>query len=309
MAFRAPILAFAIERRMPVITASRTFADPGVLLTYGASTAEGFRRAAGYIDKVLKGAKPADLPVEQPTKFELRHATQGDEPAEWPLRCCRRERSWSVYARTLDRPFGSGRFSDRATLDRFRRGRGPSMTAARLGQMLSRRTLLGFCAFWVASRSEARPRSRLGHTASQHPWSWARIYDGVGLRRIHGVVCGEEVGVVLRRGHGSLWLRHIRLRQLWTAGLRVLYHVSIGHVMVTRPSPASFNSPVTRHHRFQAAGRTAHPRRTRAAQLRRGIAPQLRPGAPIGVPWRHDSTKAREARPRRDLGLTGGRAN
>ena len=71
MAFRAPILAFAIERRIPVITASRTFADPGVLLTYGASTAEGFRRAAGYIDKVLKGAKPADLPVEQPTKFEL----------------------------------------------------------------------------------------------------------------------------------------------------------------------------------------------------------------------------------------------
>jgi putative ABC transport system substrate-binding protein len=60
MAFRAPILAFAIERRMPVITASRTFADPGVLLAYGASTAEGFRRAAGYIDKVLKGAKPAD---------------------------------------------------------------------------------------------------------------------------------------------------------------------------------------------------------------------------------------------------------
>ena len=65
------IVDFAAKNRLPMISEIREFAEAGGLMTYGASLSDNFRRAATYVDKILKGTKPADLPVEQPMKFEL----------------------------------------------------------------------------------------------------------------------------------------------------------------------------------------------------------------------------------------------
>ena len=67
----ARIAELAIKNRLPAMGNNRQQADNGFLMSYGPSTADQWRRAAGYVDRILKGAKPADLPVEQPTKFEL----------------------------------------------------------------------------------------------------------------------------------------------------------------------------------------------------------------------------------------------
>ena len=64
------LLKLASKARLPVISVSQ-FADAGVLMSYGPNIGDVFRRSAGYVDKILKGAKPSDLPIEQPTKFEL----------------------------------------------------------------------------------------------------------------------------------------------------------------------------------------------------------------------------------------------
>jgi putative ABC transport system substrate-binding protein len=69
--YRRRILDLARKHWLPTFSFYRDFAEAGGLLTYGADFADLFRRAATYVDKILKGAKPADLPVEQPTKFEL----------------------------------------------------------------------------------------------------------------------------------------------------------------------------------------------------------------------------------------------
>jgi putative ABC transport system substrate-binding protein len=70
-AHRARIAELAIKYRLPAMYESRDYPDVGGLISYGVHFPDLFRRAASYVDKVLKGAKPADLPVEQPTKFEL----------------------------------------------------------------------------------------------------------------------------------------------------------------------------------------------------------------------------------------------
>ena len=61
----------AARGRLPAIYGGREFVDAGGLIFYGPSFPDVYRRTATYVDKILKGAKPADLPVEQPTKFEL----------------------------------------------------------------------------------------------------------------------------------------------------------------------------------------------------------------------------------------------
>ncbi len=68
---RARIVEFAVEQRLPAIYESSDFVDVGGLISYGPNISDMFRRAATYVDKILRGAKPADLPIEQPTKFEL----------------------------------------------------------------------------------------------------------------------------------------------------------------------------------------------------------------------------------------------
>jgi len=68
---RTRIIELAVKNRLPVIYGSRDHAEAGALMSYGPDLADNYRRAAVYVDKILKGAKPADLPVEQPTKFEL----------------------------------------------------------------------------------------------------------------------------------------------------------------------------------------------------------------------------------------------
>jgi putative ABC transport system substrate-binding protein len=66
-----PIGALTLGSRLPAIFPERDFVEAGGLMAYGPSLAAHFHRAAAYVDKILKGAKPSDLPVEQPTKFEL----------------------------------------------------------------------------------------------------------------------------------------------------------------------------------------------------------------------------------------------
>jgi putative tryptophan/tyrosine transport system substrate-binding protein len=68
---REPIMKFALENRLPGVHAYRELVEAGGLMSFGPSYADMHRRAAGYVDRILKGTKPADLPIQIPTKFEL----------------------------------------------------------------------------------------------------------------------------------------------------------------------------------------------------------------------------------------------
>jgi putative tryptophan/tyrosine transport system substrate-binding protein len=71
VAQKARLVGLATARSIPTIYGLREFVDAGGLMSYGPSLIDLWRRSAAYVDKILKGAKPADLPVQQPTKFEL----------------------------------------------------------------------------------------------------------------------------------------------------------------------------------------------------------------------------------------------
>jgi ABC-type uncharacterized transport system substrate-binding protein len=65
------IITLAAQHRLPAVYFERSFVAAGGLISYGPNYVDQYRRAAGYVDRVLKGEKPADLPVQAPTKFEL----------------------------------------------------------------------------------------------------------------------------------------------------------------------------------------------------------------------------------------------
>ena len=68
---RARIIDFALQHRLPVISGWPIFVESGALCSYGPNLKDSYRRLANYVDRILKGTKPSDLPIEQPTKFEL----------------------------------------------------------------------------------------------------------------------------------------------------------------------------------------------------------------------------------------------
>jgi putative ABC transport system substrate-binding protein len=68
---RAPAVQLTLKHRLPGVSGNRAFADAGGLMSYAASLADRYREAADYVDKILKGRRPSELPIQQPTRFEL----------------------------------------------------------------------------------------------------------------------------------------------------------------------------------------------------------------------------------------------
>ena len=70
------IITLAARHKLPAVYFDRAFVAAGGLISYGSDQVDQYRRAAGYVDRILKGEKPADLPVQAPTKYELVHQPQ-----------------------------------------------------------------------------------------------------------------------------------------------------------------------------------------------------------------------------------------
>jgi putative tryptophan/tyrosine transport system substrate-binding protein len=86
---RKQFLKLAEEHRLPAMYDEVIWSNPGGLMSYGTDRADLFGRAATYVDKILKGANPADLPVEQPTKFELViNLKTAKQIGQFRRRCC-----------------------------------------------------------------------------------------------------------------------------------------------------------------------------------------------------------------------------
>ena len=88
---RVRINTLALAARLPTMYGIRDYVEAGGLMSYGANFPDLFRRAADFVDKILRGAKPADIPVEQPTKFDLvvNLTTAKALGLTYPDRCCR----------------------------------------------------------------------------------------------------------------------------------------------------------------------------------------------------------------------------
>ena len=70
-AYRRDVVALINAARLPAIYPEREYADEGGLIAYGTNVSDNFRRAADYVDRILKGAKPGDLPIQEPVKFDF----------------------------------------------------------------------------------------------------------------------------------------------------------------------------------------------------------------------------------------------
>jgi hypothetical protein len=142
---RRRLVELAAARRLPAVYTFKPYVEAGGLMSYGPDVPDLFRRAATYVDKILKGAKPGDLPVEQPTKFDAinlgarlaageRSVKKGGQRSgllDTPItggHLCRRPRRWLCGGRRRWHPWAPHRGSRRAA--RWRRTAGSRSTPA-----------------------------------------------------------------------------------------------------------------------------------------------------------------------------------
>ena len=97
------IVGLAARHQLPAVYAYRNFVASGGLISYGADIASQYRRAAGYVDRILKGEKPADLPVQTPTKYDLVDQSQDRQGARSYSPCNTRRRCSPAADEVIDK--------------------------------------------------------------------------------------------------------------------------------------------------------------------------------------------------------------